>query len=74
MTSKGFDNSVIIPLRNNKPHIVFMNGFWRVSAMDKKSSLSWFALAHAHVNKLNEPIAANRPWGYKNVKQKETSK
>ena len=30
-----FSNATIVPYRNNKPHIVFRQGFWRVSPMGK---------------------------------------
>jgi len=73
---QGFNNSVIIPLRLNKPHIVFMQGYWRVSSLkiaENKCPVAWFGEAHLFVNKLNEPIAANRPWGYKNDATKRHS-
>lgn len=33
MMTDGFSNSSMKPLRSNKPHIAFIDGYWRVSPM-----------------------------------------
>ncbi len=55
---KGFCNSTIKPLRENKPHIVFINKYWRVSKMPKyttipSSLIQVYNKAHCFVNTLN---------------------
>lgn len=52
---QGFDNSTIVPLRPNKPHIVFRKGFWRVSKIQKpyRQKLHLYNKAHNFVYNLN---------------------
>lgn len=54
----GFDNSTIKPFRDNKPHICFRDGFWRVSSFKNAKNYfyrnQWFEKAHYFVNKLNQ--------------------
>jgi hypothetical protein len=55
----SFCNSVIIPLRPGKPHVVFIEGWWRVSKYNKPRALSTsklFDKAHGFVLKLNNEL------------------
>lgn len=57
-TRISFSNEVIKPLHPNKPHIVFMHGYWRVSKMPKYTTIGFmttkdFNKAHCFVNTLN---------------------
>ncbi len=57
---RGFTNASIAPVNENKPHIVFRSGFWRVSKMPKKF-YKWrnpnpFTQAHQFAARLNNVI------------------
>lgn len=53
---QGFSNQSISPPRTHKPHIVYRDGWWRVSIMKRpwifERSQLW-ASAHAFVGKLH---------------------
>lgn len=61
----GFSNQVIKPLRDNKPHIVKLEGLWRVSPYSHKRLwrtgvvMLWNS-AHFYTNRLNEVIHAEQ--------------
>lgn len=61
----SFSNQVIKPLRDNKPHIVKLQGLWRVSPYNHKKlwatgvSVYW-NLAHAYTNNQNDVIHAEQ--------------
>lgn len=57
----AFSNRIIKPLRKNKPHVVFIGGYWRVSAMPK-GTLMWpyWSKAHNLTNKLNHDNHRNK--------------
>jgi len=56
---KPFDNTTIEPKTPGKPHIKFINGWWRVSPWNRKSA-DKFAKAHAFVNKQNMTFIMGR--------------
>ena len=37
----GFSNKIVKPPRKDKPHIVFMDGWWRVSYFDAKARIKY---------------------------------
>lgn len=53
-----FSNASIRPVVANKPHIVYREGYWRVSPIAKPyhQNRQKFDAAHAFINKLN-PVA-----------------
>lgn len=56
----AFCNKIIKPPRAHKPHIVYMDGWWRVSALDRKARTErarLWAKAHDFV----EGLHARRP-------------
>lgn len=62
----SFCNSTIKPVRKDKPHIVFIDKFWRVSKMPKSglvvgSQYKKWLYAHSFVQHLNDGL--NYPWG-----------
>lgn len=63
-----FCNSTMKSFREHKPHIVFINGYWRVSPLKKPyvhslvSQKQWMA-AYKFVQNKNDQI--NYPWGHK---------
>lgn len=52
---KEFTNQCIKPLREDKPHIVFIDGYWRVSPMVKGRWRAW-SDAHREVWRMNSAI------------------
>ena len=64
----SFCNSTMKPLREHKPHITFIDGYWRVSKFKKPylNSLThqtfWNA-AHKFVQNKNDQI--EYPWSHK---------
>jgi len=65
----SFCNSTIVPVDVAKPHIVFINGFWRVSQLHRRyivdlNVMKRFTAAHSFVQRLNDGL--NYPWGYRN--------
>lgn len=55
-----FDNSCITPLRKHKPHIVLIDGYWRVSKLHKPYINSvWWNHAHAFITRLNSEQRPN---------------
>jgi len=49
---KSFDNSTIRERTPNKPHIVFVAGYWRVSTW-KRGTGDLYYKAHAFIRRLN---------------------
>lgn len=52
----SFTNSSIVPVVLHKPHIVFIDGYWRVSPLHRPITPSKSALwtkAHSYVGTLN---------------------
>lgn len=52
-----FDNQSVIPLRERKPHIVYREGYWRVSPLVKPRTpdiLNAWKKAHQFINTLND--------------------
>lgn len=62
MTPKSFTNASIKPLRVNKPHIVFIDGYWRVSKLPhmvymRPTLLNRWIRAHDYVGAENNKLA-----------------
>lgn len=62
----AFDNSSIWPARLNKPHIVKVSGYWRVSRGPRKGDQRWIK-AHGHAVRLNTHDAAFEPDRYRRI-------
>lgn len=64
----SFCNSTMKPLRKHKPHIAFIDGYWRVSPLKKPyihsllSQKQWMA-AHSFVQNKNDEL--NYLWGHR---------
>ncbi len=63
----SFCNSTITPVNLSKPHIVFIDKYWRVSQLHRRyivdnNVMRRFAAAHTFVQRLNDGL--NYPWGY----------
>jgi hypothetical protein len=68
MIVRSFDNKTIKPLRDDKPHVVYRKGYWRVSSyrhsyysqvLTRKEQADIhmrFMLAHAWVHKANRGL------------------
>lgn len=63
-----FKNTMIIPVCASKPHIIYIDGWWRVSSLKRAKApytyRNWLE-AHEFTNKLNDKLKATRPWGYR---------
>jgi hypothetical protein len=70
----AFCNSTIKPFRKSKPHIVFRQGYWRVSKVPHGCAMGvyrGYVKAHDFVAKLNKNIAYE--WGYENGNKSKNS-
>lgn len=61
----SFSNKVIMPIRENKPHIVKLGGLWRVSQLKWKNSYVFsfrerWEQAHTWTNRQNDIIRAEQ--------------
>ena len=59
---KAFTNQSITPLRKDKPHIVFVDGYWRVSPMVNGHWRKW-SDAHREVLFMNGRIDLRKVLG-----------
>lgn len=62
MTPSSFDNGGIVPVREDKPHLVFIDGYWRVSKLPRlgwlNPKLRWkFMVAHEYAAAENNKLA-----------------
>jgi len=60
-----FDNKTITPHSAYKPHIVYVQGYWRVSAYRRPygpTKQKWFTKAHSFISKLNN-ARTTKAWG-----------
>lgn len=55
----GFSNRTIKEVKPGKPHIVFRQGFWRVSPWKRKSGALYYE-AHSFVIELNRKLNDER--------------
>jgi len=55
----GFSNQCITPKVPGKPHIVFIDGYWRVSPCPRRGTGPWYP-AHAWVRNMNQYLDYRR--------------
>lgn len=61
MTLKSFTNAGITPVHDDKPHLVFIDGYWRVSKMPRRGWMNplvakKFMQAHAYATDQNNEL------------------